>query len=40
MQYLEKDKYSETLVEKLCVRFSNSKSKANKIIHIILILTF
>ncbi|KAL4444819.1 hypothetical protein ABPG74_016027 [Tetrahymena malaccensis] len=27
MQYLEKDKYSETLVEKLCVRFQNSQNQ-------------
>lgn len=27
MPYLEKDKYSESLVEKLCTRFKNTKSK-------------
>ncbi len=27
MPYLEKDKYSENLVEKLCARFKNTKSK-------------
>ena len=27
MPYLEKDKYSESLVEKLCARFKNTKSK-------------
>lgn len=27
MMYLEKDKYSETLVDKLCTRFKNTKSK-------------
>lgn len=27
MCYLEKDKYSESLVEKLCMRFKNTKSK-------------
>lgn len=26
MAYLEKDKYSETLVDKLCTRFKNTKS--------------
>ena len=26
MQYLEKDKYSEALVEKLCIRFKNTNS--------------
>ena len=26
MPYLEKDKYSESLVEKLCARFKNTKS--------------
>lgn len=28
MPYLEKDKYSESMVEKLCARFKNTKSKS------------
>lgn len=33
MPYLEKDKYSETLVEKLCLRFTTSYSKKREIFY-------